>query len=303
VFALSHIVRDESAILDFGSGSGQAAFLMSRMWPNANIVCADYSFCSLYLAKKYFVPDASHVCLDGNYLLPFESGQFSTVFSTDTLHCIDSKLSIAQEFRRVGCDKAVMILPHLHNRLASPYAKSLTPRGYRRLFQGMEIRIIPEQEVIRDYFSNDSLDLRSERDDEQLAASKQGLSIVGSADSAVFRRIDALWDRRVAGCRHPRINPAYQISGGPGNWELTRRVNEPYATTFTEFDEICLPGTYRVSAPSLDARGLLNLRQTDARQFARLARSLLVLDLPEGFISEHPVLQHGNGRRTIRAAL
>src|SRR5262249_40631579 len=78
VFALLHIVQADGSILDFGCGMGQASFLISRMWPNSNIVCADYSFCTLYVAKKYFVPSASYVCLDGNYLLPFESGEFST---------------------------------------------------------------------------------------------------------------------------------------------------------------------------------------------------------------------------------
>ena len=225
VFALLHIVRGERSILDFGCGTGQASFLISRMWPNSKIVCADYSFCSLYLAKKYFVPDASYVCLDGNHLLPFESGVFSTVFSSDTLHCIDSKLSLVQEFRRIGCEKAVTILPHLHNRLASPYAKSLTPAGYRKLFQGMETRIIAEEEVIRNYFFDDALDLARDWSDEDLIAFR---TRVCRSWQAWIRRCskerEGLWDQRIRSFRHPCINPAYRIAGQPGDWQLTRRA-------------------------------------------------------------------------------
>ena len=124
VFAVSHIVKHDCLILDFGSGTGQASFVIRQMFSGSDIVCADYSFSALYLAQKYFVPSACHTCLDGNYPLPFDSGEFSTVFSSDTLHCIDSKLSLAQEFMRVGSENAVTILPHVHNRQVSPYAKS-----------------------------------------------------------------------------------------------------------------------------------------------------------------------------------
>jgi SAM-dependent methyltransferase/uncharacterized protein YbaR (Trm112 family) len=300
VFPLLHILREDSSILDFGCGTGQASFLISRMCPNSNIVCADYSFCSLYLAKKYFVPHATYVSLDGNYLLPFESGEFSTVFSSDTLHCIDSKLSLTQEFRRVSCENAVMILPHLHNRLASPYAKSFTPKGYRELFQGMETRVIPEQEVIRNYFFDGALDLGRVWSDEDLAASEQGLSIVASADSSVFKRTERLWEQRIFSFRHPSINPAYRIAGQPGDWKLTRRASDRYAKTFTQIDKICLPDTCRVAAPSVDAAGLVKLQRTDSAQFAQLARSLLVLDLPERFMPQSWVSQNEQARLSAR---
>jgi SAM-dependent methyltransferase len=302
VFPLLHIVRVEGPLLDFGCGMGQASFLISRMWPNTQIVCADYSFCCLYLAKKYFVREANYVCLDGDYLLPFGAGEFSTVFSSDTLHCIDSKLSLTQEFNRVSCEKAVMLLPHLHNRSASPYAKSLTPQGYRELFRG-ETRVIPEQEVIRDYFVNGALDLAKEWSDEELATSEQGVSIVSSADLSVFKRTEDLWDQRIRSVRYPCINPAYRIAGQSGNWELTRRAGDQYAKTFTWLDKVCLPTTCRVAARSLDTDGLRELQRTDAVQFEQLARTLVVLDLPERFMSVDQVFQHGNSRLTAHAAV
>jgi SAM-dependent methyltransferase len=288
VFPLSHIVREDRSILDFGCGTGHASFLISRMWPNSKIVCADYSFCSMYLAKKYFVPEASYVCLDGDYLLPFESGEFSTVFSSDTLHCIDSKLSLAQEFRRVSSENALTILPHLHNRLASPYARALTPTGYRKLFQDAEARIIPEQEVIRNYFFDSVLDLERDWAEKELAASEQGVSIVVSKDSSVFKKTEGLWDQRIRGFRYPRINPAYRIAGQPGDWKLTRQVKDRYAKTMTHLDQSCHPETCNLTARWLDADGLIEFKRTDPSQFAKLARSLVILDLPERFMPPKP---------------
>jgi SAM-dependent methyltransferase len=299
VFPLLHIVRDDRSILDFGSGSGQASFLISRMWPNSKIVCADYSFYLLYLAKRYFVPDATYVCLNGNYLLPFESRQFSTVFSSDTLHYIDSKLSLTQEFRRIGYENTVLILPHLHNRLACSYAKSLTPKGYRELFRGVETHIMPEEQVIRGYFFEDALDLSRDSIDEELAASEQGLSIVTSADSSVFKRTEGLWNQRIRSFRHPRINPVYRIAGQPRHWELTRRARDRYAETMTHGDMICIPDTCRVSARSVDATGLVELQRTDVAGLALLARSLIVLDLPERFMGRSQVSKPSNKRALV----
>jgi SAM-dependent methyltransferase len=293
VFALLHIVKGEGSILDFGCGIGQASFLISRMWPNSNVICADYSFSSLYLAKKFFIPDASYVCLDGNYLLPFESGQFSTIFSSDTLHFIDSKLSLVQEFTRVGGEKSVTILPHLHNRSASPYAKSFTPKGYRKLFEGMETRLVPEQEVIRSYFFEDVIDLGRNWSEKELAAAEQGLSMVASADSSLFKRTEGLWDQRIRSFRHPCINPAYRIAGAPGNWELTRRASDRYAKTLTHLDQSFLPNTCRVVACSVDTPALVELQRTDPSQFTRLVKSLVVVDLPERFMKQSQGLQRG----------
>jgi hypothetical protein len=295
---LVHMVRENGWVLSFACGPGHETFLISRMWPKAKIVCADYSFCSLYLAKRYFAPEASYVCLDGDYLLPFESGQFSTIFSSDTLPVLDSKLNLAQEFRRVGDERALTLLPHMHNRLVSPFAKSLTPRGYRQLFQDVELRMLPDDKVVRDYFFDDTLDLTREWSDEEL--SEQHVSMVASRDSSVFVRMENLWEQRMHSIRHPCVNPVYRIIGQPGRWELKHRAAERYAKTVTGTDKVCIPDTCRVTAGSLDAAGLIELQRTDPNQFAQLARSLVVLDLPERFAPESQVPQEGKGWATAR---
>lgn len=283
-FPLLHAAKSDGPMLDFCCGTGQASFLMSRMWPQAEVVCADYSFSSLYIAKKYFAPNAAYVGLDGDYLLPFESGRFATVFSSDALHCIDSKLNLAREFRRVGRENAVIVLPHLHNRLASvAYGKSLTPKGYSDLFQGIERRVMPEEQIIRDYFFDGVLDLARTYSDDVLQSAEQGLSIVASADPTVFTRREGLWADRVSAMRRPWINPVYRVSRAADGWELARRVNGGFAKTFSREDGSCLPERLRIDTDSFDPSMLDDLRRNDPGRFAALARQLVVLDLPERF--------------------
>jgi SAM-dependent methyltransferase len=288
-FALTHVVRNDGDVLSFACGTGQESFLISRMRPNATIVCADYSFCSLYMVKKYFVPEAICVALDADYLLPFESGQFSTIFSSDTLHMIDSKLNVAQEFARVGTERAVTLLPHLHNRLSSPLPKALSPQGYRNLFRGADMRIMPDEQVVRDYFFDDTLDLVKDWSDEALLAAKQDLSVVVSKDSSVFVKRQSLWDERIRSIRHPYINPVYDMAGQPGDWELKRRAKDRYAKTLAGKEKICIPESCRVTTKSIHPAGLVEMQRTNPREFAELARSLVILDLPERFMVQRPV--------------
>jgi SAM-dependent methyltransferase len=299
-FPLVHLVRADGPVLSFACGTGHETFLISRMWPSATIVCADYSFSALQMAKKFFVPKGTYVCLDGDYRLPFESNYFSTIFSSDTLPILDSKLSLAQEFGRVGHERAVTILPHMHNRLVWPFAKSLTPSGYRQLFQNEEVRMLPDDNVIRDYFFDDVLDLTTDWSNNELATSGQHLSIIACKDSAGFCRSENLWAQRIRSMRHPCINPVYRIAGRSGEWNLRRQAGDYYVQAVTGEANVCLPDTCRIAVPSLDVAGLLELQRTDRAEFERLARSLVILDLPERFIKQPRGLERGGDLLTVR---
>ena len=134
------------------------------------------------------------------------------------------------------------------------------------------------------YFLDDVVDLTKDSSDEDLAASKQGLAIVASNDPSVFERREKLWDQRIHSFRNPRINPAYQVTGQPGEWTLARHASERYFKTVSSSERVCLPDSCKVRARSLDASGLAELQRCDRSQFAELARALVVLDLPERFM-------------------
>jgi hypothetical protein len=144
----------------------------------------------------------------------------------------------------------------------------------------------PRDQDLRDW---DAADPVSE---EELAASGQHVSIIACADSSAFVRKDNLWEQRLASIRHPCINPVYLITREPGSWNLRRQVEDRYAQKVTGIDCVCLPDTLRVTARSIDTRGLVELQRTDPSQFVRLVRSLVVLDLPDRFLKQSQGMQH-----------
>lgn len=285
VFPLVHVARSGRPILDFGCGVGQGAFLASRVNPTSQIVCADYSFSALYLAKKYFVPQADLVCLDGDYPLPFASEHFATILSSDALHCIDSKVGLTNEFRRLLAADGVILLPHLHNRLSPVrFGSSLSPQGYSRLLDGMTQRVLSGKKVVEDYLHDGALDLESQVPWETLAQDVESLSIVASRDPSVFRRHQGLWERQIDSVRHPVINPIYQADRQGDEWVLRRRVLSNSAKP-NGLNGSCLPESVRVKAPSLSPQGLLGFKTANPAEYAQLAKDLVLIDVPERYLS------------------
>jgi SAM-dependent methyltransferase len=283
VYPLLHLVEVNGPLLDFGCGVGHAAFLFSRRIPGSHITCVDYQFSLLYLAKRFFVPDANFLALDGDYLLPFASSYFSSVVSSDVLHLIDSKVSLSREFQRIVSEKGAIILPHLHNK-SSPiqFAKPLTAEAYGALFHGSEKRIIPEDRMVEEFIRNDSLDLERQWTGHELHDAIKGLSIIVSQDTSLFRRYSGLWDKHVDCMTSPIVNPLYRISGSAGRWTL--RKEDPDASgKLIPKGVPCLPDTVSLDLPSLDRNALLGLKTSNRSTFAELVRKLVLVEVPEGF--------------------
>jgi SAM-dependent methyltransferase len=282
-YPLLHLMDDHGPVLDFGSGMGHAAFLMSRGVPASRITCAEHQFSLLYLARKFFVNQANFICLDGDYPLPFESSYFSSVFSSDVLHLIDSKVNLSQEFQRIVSQNGAILLPHLHNKLSPvQFGKSLTPEGYSALFEGMERRMLPEDWVVDQFIQSDSLDLGREWSPRELHDAIKGLSVVISKNSAIFHRYSGLWEKQINRIMHPIVNPLYRVSGQPGKWMLKKE--EPDNTgKFSSGGDIYLPNTASLELQSLDTSAFLALKTSDLPTFSGLARKFVIIDTPERF--------------------
>lgn len=275
-YPLLHLIQS-GPVLDFGCGVGHASFLISRKVPAAQISCADYQFSALYLARKFFAGGANFFCLDGNYLLPFESAYFSTVFSSDALHLIDSKVSLAREFQRVVSGDGAVILPHLHN-LLSPvrFGKSLSPEGYGALFDAMNKRVIPEDWLVTEFICNDTLDLEREWTPRELKDAIKGLSIVAGRNPSLFQRHRGLWERHVERMLHPIVNPLYRADGDGGKTVLRKEVPAP-KDKLDAGGGIYLPETAVLPAAPLE------LKASDREAFVELAKQFVIVDAPERF--------------------
>lgn len=286
VYPLIHLIKPGASVLDFGSGTGHGAFLISRLCPGAAVTCADYSFSVLYLAKRYFLSNARFVCLDGNFPLPFASSSFSHVFSSDALHLIDGKLGLAKEFERCLDETGTVVLPHLHNQLfPAKFGKSLTPRGYARLFADMYCRVYAEDDLVRQYLCEDVLDLEQAPPLARLDASVQGVSVVASKDRTVFRRYRNLWARHIGSMEHPTLNPVYEIVPGTGV-SLRKKVNGAFGGVAQTWHGVTyLPDTVKLAdIEAIDRASLLALKQSDRPRFDELARRFIVIEAPERFV-------------------
>lgn len=286
VYPLASLARGSRSVLDFGCGLGHSSFLIRRVAPAAEIVCADYSFTSMYLGKRFLDPQAQFICLDGDYPLPFADGRFDCVFSTDAVQYIEPKIGLAREFQRVMTTAGTIVLAHLHNRLSPDTTctgKALTPAGYDGLFAGMNRRLYSEDSIVDHYVSNGSLRLDHQCVVEDLNKSFAGVSLVAARTDAVFRDYRGLIDEYIDLLQHPGINPAYEALRSGSGWRLRRRVDAPYASPRMCGDCEILPQEWTVDAPSLDAAGIHSLRVSDRPALRELVRRFIVVDMPSSY--------------------
>ena len=285
VYPLAHLAAGARRIFDFGCGLGHSAFLMKRLAPEAEVICADYSFTSMYLAKRFIIPEATCICLDGDFPLPFPEGHFDCTFSTDALQYIEPKIGIAREFRRTLAADGTLVLAHLHSRLSGIKAgKPLTPAGYHGLFDGMSRRIYPEDAIVSDYFEDGSLKLDRQFSAAEIDGAHSGISLIAGHDDRVFRRHEGLLDRYVDAMLHPAVNPAYQMNRTNGKAVLQRTIDAPYAVQRDVAGRQLLPNTWAVDGQPLGTKDLLGLRDARKDSLRELVRRLVVVDVPANYL-------------------
>lgn len=290
VYPLLQVMKTDGYVLDFASGVGHMAFLLAQDAPQEKIVCADKSFSCLYIARKYFVPRASFVSLDGNMPLPFVSGVFSRAVCSDALHFIPSKMLAARELMRVVAPRGAVVLAHLHNRLSPIRSGSaLSPAGYRSLFNGVRTQIVPEASLIASYLKKGELDLERLWSDDELNASVDGLSMVVSDDETIFRRYTGLLDASVNPRRNAVINPIYRIIRSGQDWVLTKNVSKTYREIVEARIRNYAAEKFILSAgDSIDpTTGRVQTASRD--RLYQLARQFVVIEAPERYAS--PVIQ------------
>lgn len=199
-------------ILDIGCGTGQAAFIISQLYPERRLTLADFSFVNLYLTKRFCAPNSEFICLDANNPLPFGDKSFKTIFSMDAIHYVYSKGQLMREIFRISSDDYIAIFSHLHNKYGKDPAKgfALGAEGWKKLVPFLHGRMFSEGEIFENFFKENKLDLANDfsiEDSEDINA----FSVVATSREDVFRVYKDIGDLFFNTQRHLIISPLYKI--------------------------------------------------------------------------------------------
>jgi hypothetical protein len=96
-----HNVRIDGPVLSLCCGHGPFELLLSGRAPKVPVVSMDGQVLNLFVVKRFIAPEASYICHDAQFALPFEDGVFSEVFSSTCLSEIPAQAHFIREARRV----------------------------------------------------------------------------------------------------------------------------------------------------------------------------------------------------------
>ncbi|HJH27079.1 MAG TPA: hypothetical protein C5S37_10005 [Methanophagales archaeon] len=273
--------ENRKRILDLGCGGGHASFIISTYVKPEELICADHTFKSLYLAKKYFVKDAQFICLDANYPLPFKDDIFSSVFMLDAFHYVDARASLAKEFERVLSKEGPFLLLHLHNALVENVAagKPLSPSTWKGLFDH-NLTALPEKSVVEDFVLRDRLDLSKKYSEEELNLSN-AISIIG--EDFNLDCFDGIWKDILNIKENLVINPLYKMKEEGDKILLERNFPSEFFRKEYPLTEKYLPERCEIDKKFVKGRSVC-IPDSDEKEIDDLMRKFVVINVPEKYM-------------------
>jgi uncharacterized protein YbaR (Trm112 family) len=274
------VLADGGRAIDLCGGSGHLTRALMDLSSPAPVL-ADVYFTKVWLAQRFTAPGCESVCCDGNGPAPFARGAFRYAMCADAFMFIWTKRQFVQEMLRLidgDTGPGAVVISHTHNALQwSPsHGQTLSPAGYRDLFETLEPRLFSEAGLFDDVVKGGPLDL-SRRDSTEVLDRDPALIIVASQHDEVFRPHEI--DRRPGAPGELRLNPAYVAGSDDDSMRL--RLHFPDAGYADEFGACrqYLPEEVVISKTALAALadGPLPLELAD------LARRRVILDLPKRY--------------------
>lgn len=275
-------------VMDLACGAGHSSFLMRLLHPGLSVVSVDHDFVSLYLAKRFLAPEATHLCLDAEVASPFADDYFDAAFCLDAFHYFHSKMAIVAELKRVLKPEALWLFPHLHNALQHNITAGtpLSPERYLACFDSLDPRLFDETTILQGLSQRHTLDLRAQLTPGELEKSPN-LTLIAGAQN--FWREHRLFPS--AFCRHQSrlaLNPIYA-------WEMRQDRLEGTLTWPNEVMrdechgvEAVLPATCR-----LNRRELQDLLKGDSSssnaRLEELVAQFVLVPLPPNYSRDNEV--------------
>ncbi len=268
-------------VLELTCGIGHSAFLMHVLFPQLQLVVTDHDYVNLWIARRYFVPDAQLVCLDAEAPLPFADHFFDAVFCLDGFHYLRSKVALTRELDRVTEHAALWLFPHLHNAHAENFNPGipLSPDQYGRCFAQVPHWIYSENLLLSDFYKEGILFLdRVPTADE--AARAQNLTLIGTHRPDFWHARADLAQRLSSHPEHLLVNPIYSIQLGDPVTRLT--LSWPNTRLQDECREIedYLPKSCELDSGLLKRLHAGNLNAEDSAVVHDLVRKFILVNLP-----------------------
>jgi SAM-dependent methyltransferase len=240
-------------VLELACGVGHSAFLIAATFPHLEVVATDHDFTNLWIAKRFFAPNASLICLDAEAPLPFSAGGFSAVFCLDGFHYVRSKIALGREISRVATSDALFLFPHLHNALQRNIHAGipLTAAGYQRCFDGIPSVVYDEETVLRGFVNAGELSL-DQGEPAQRIEQASSFALVATHREGFWRKRRDLAAPLYADATKLIPNPLYTLTVGRGFVDL--QANWPNTTLEAECGAVkeYLPEALRLESTLLE---------------------------------------------------
>lgn len=275
------VLRGTRRAVDLCGGTGPLTRALVGL-STATPIVADLYFSKVWLARRFTIPGCDAVCCDGNAPLPFARGAFGYAMVSDAFMYIWTKRQCVGELERLvdgGAEPGAVVINHTHNQLVwSPsHGQTLTPDGYRKLFETIPVRVIADSRLFADVLRGGPLDLGTQDSPEALAA-EASLTLIASRDERVFRQHPVEPAGHAGGTF--QINPLYAVRQDEGQLHLT--------LTFPDRDYEEEFGACRLYLPeeaTVDAAALRALQAGGSIDgpLADLVRRRVIVDLPHRY--------------------
>jgi SAM-dependent methyltransferase/uncharacterized protein YbaR (Trm112 family) len=268
------IQKKKQLILDLCGGCGHASFVISNYINPDELVCVDADFRNLYLAKKYF-SKGEFININANEQLPFKNHIFSSVLMMDAFHYIHAKSLLSKELSRIAESDGNIVLLHIHNSLVENVAAGIpiTPSNLQNLFEDSNIKILPEEKIIRDFIQHSQLNLKDDWGQEDLSSSNLIL-----IKSPYREDISKLWDKINPTESELIINPIYKI----------KSKNENKIHLELEFPSEYFRKEYPITESFLVHDYELDLNNLDSTLIENLIRKFILINVPKKYIDSDP---------------
>jgi SAM-dependent methyltransferase len=281
VFGGESLRKKRRRVIDLLCGVGHTTALLSSIYPALEVIAADSDFVNLFLIRNFIASGSSTICIDAELPLPFADSSCDGLFCLDGLHYIRSKAGLMREVDRIVDKNGVWLFAHMHNakrRNENPGCP-LDVDGYADRFAFGQQRIVSEAEIIQQFSTCGSLDLRVQHDMETLKASN-ALTLMGARTGSLWEQHSGLDD---ALCRSPNqlgFNPLYQIEECADGLILKPRWPSDTLRSECESDAPRFSDSIRLRHCVVEEVNTVNAGGVLTENVRSLLRSFVLVNLP-----------------------